>query len=85
MSTLPCRPFAAPIRAALCLLFFFALSLGALTPAFAATLTVPAQHATIQAAINAAANGDTVLIADGTYSGPGDVDLDFGGKNLTPS
>ncbi len=52
-------------------------------PAIAATLTVPAQYPTIQAAVSAASNGDTVLIADGTYTGPGNVDIDFGGKNLT--
>lgn len=51
-------------------------------PASAATLPVPAQFTTIQAAINAAVNGDTVLIADGTYTGPGNVDLDFGGRNI---
>ena len=45
-------------------------------------LTVPAEFVTIQAAINASVNGDTVLIADGTYTGPGNVDIDFGGKNL---
>ena len=49
----------------------------------AATLNVPAQYATIQSAVNAASNGDTVLIADGTYTGLGNVDIDFGGKNLT--
>ena len=60
------------------------LSLGLLSrPASAATLSVPSQYATIQAAVNAAQNGDTVLIADGTYTGPGNVDIDFGGKNIT--
>ncbi len=49
----------------------------------ATTLNVPTQYATIQAAVNAAQNGDMVLIADGTYTGPGNVDIDFGGKNLT--
>ena len=38
---------------------------------------------TIQAAINATIDGDTVFIADGTYTGPGDMDLDFGGRNIT--
>ena len=44
------------------------LSLLALaSSAHAATLQVPAQHATIQAAVDAAAAGDTVSIAPGTY------------------
>ena len=49
----------------------------------AATINVPADQPTIQAAINASSNGDTVLIADGTYTGTGNVDVDFGGKNIT--
>jgi pectin methylesterase-like acyl-CoA thioesterase len=51
----------------------FAKSLACLTalafavPAFATTRSVPSQYATIQAAVNAAAAGDTISIANGTY------------------
>ena len=38
---------------------------------------------TIQAAINATLSGDTVIVEDGTYTGPGNVDIDFGGRNIT--
>ena len=37
----------------------------------AATLRVPADYPTIQAAVDAAASGDTVLVADGAYTGAG--------------
>ena len=37
----------------------------------------------IQEGIDASSNGDTVLVADGTYTGTGNRDLDFGGKSIT--
>jgi len=48
-----------------------------------ATINVPADQPTIQAGINVASNGDTVLVADGTYTGTGNVNLDFNGKAIT--
>ncbi|MCA9758053.1 MAG: hypothetical protein KDA27_19830 [Candidatus Eisenbacteria bacterium] len=48
----------------------------------AATIHVPADQPTIQAGLDAAAAGDVVLVAAGSYAGDGNYDLDFGGKNV---
>jgi len=51
--------------------------------AHAADIHVPADQPTLQAGINAANNGDVVLVADGTYTGTGNKNLDFQGKAIT--
>jgi len=60
-----------------------ALPLLLFTPLGAAVIHVPADQPSIQAGMDAAGSGDTVLVADGTWSGPGNRNLDFGGKAIT--
>ena len=68
-----------PVRALMASLVGFTIA----AVANADTLHVPSEYGTIQAAIDAAQDGDIVLVADGTYTGDGNRDLNFGGKAIT--
>jgi hypothetical protein len=70
------------VRTALCVSFASFLLVFILNSTGAAaqnTIHVPADQPSIQAAINAAANGDMVLVSSGTYT----ENINFGGKAIT--
>ncbi|MDM7914586.1 MAG: hypothetical protein QUU85_04875 [Candidatus Eisenbacteria bacterium] len=56
-------------------------------PAIAATYVVDpygtGDYPTIQAAVNGSASGDVIELTDGTFTGPGNRDIRFNGKDLT--
>lgn len=52
--------------------------------AYGTTLYVPSYtYSDIQSAINAANDGDTIIVRDGTYTGDNNKNLNFGGKSIT--
>ncbi|MBN2171271.1 MAG: hypothetical protein JW819_08130 [Candidatus Krumholzibacteriota bacterium] len=72
-----------PVLAALMVLATARILLSGPLPLSAATVTVPHDAPTIQAGIDAVESGDTVLVRDGVYSGYGNDQLNFHGKDLS--
>jgi len=64
--------------------FWIALTLIMLPiSAYSLTIHVPADYITIQSAIDIAQDGDIILVANGSFWGDGNRNLDFKGKKIT--
>ena len=60
-----------------------AACIGVMAGGAAGDLQVPSEFPTIQAALDAAVPVDTIVVADGVYTGFGNRDLSYGGKAIT--
>ena len=63
-------------------IIFFASVLLMASVGWTETIHVPGDSSTIQAGINGAEVSDTVLVADGVYTGAGNKNIDFLGKAI---
>lgn len=52
-------------------------------PSYVLGAWVPGDYGTISAAIAASNDGDTIYLSDGTYTGAGNLNLDYAGKAIT--
>jgi gingipain R len=53
------------------------------SPSGPQVINIPGDQPTIQAGINAASSGDEVVVAPGTYTGTGNINVTFDGKDIT--
>ena len=60
--------------------FAFLIFILILKPGYSATYYVPDDFATIQQALDGVIGGDTIVVRDDTYKGPGNRNLNFNGK-----
>jgi parallel beta-helix repeat protein/predicted outer membrane repeat protein len=64
------------------LMFALFLLVGFASSTHAVSVYVPDDFATIQGALDACVDGDTVIVRDGTYTGDGNRDINFSGKAI---
>ncbi len=63
-------------------IFAIALVVFGYLPVLARIINIPDDYLTIQQGVDASIDGDTILVAPGTYTGNGNRDIDFHGKSI---